>query len=248
MSIEFKNLSKSYPTRQGRHYVFRDANFTIPSHKSVALFGVNGAGKSTLLRMLGGNEPADSGRVHLTGSVSWPVGLAGGFHVALSARENCQFVLRIHGVRDEHLAATLDWVKRYSEIGKFFELPMSALSSGMRSRVAFALSMSMPFDYWLIDEITAVGDASFRDKSKQTLLAKKAAGSSFIMATHNIQEALSLADSGIVVHGQQLQYFEDVTKAADAYRLIAYPDSQYVKSLVAQNAQPTPDGKSESLV
>lgn len=231
MGIRADNLGKFYRMAGGaRHWVLRNVNFEIPKGKSVALLGPNGAGKSTLLRLLGGVEPASEGSVHIDGSVSWPVGLAGGFHMALSARDNCRFVLRIHGVREPVLSQKLKQIRDFSEIGKFFENPMQTYSSGMRSRVAFALSMSLDFDFYLIDEITAVGDAAFRDKSKAELLSKKSSAA-FILATHNLAEAVALADYGLLVHDGVVRLFTDVQSAADAYRLIAFPDSLFAQRL-----------------
>ena len=230
MGITVQHLSKSFPTTSGRHYAIKDASFRIPDGKSVALLGPNGAGKSTLLRILGGIESYDSGTIAADGTISWPVGLAGGFHTVLTARDNCRFVLQVHGLRGAVLAEKLEQIKDFSGIGKFFEMPINSFSSGMRSRVAFALSMSLDFDYYLIDEITAVGDANFREKSKEALLAKKKTAS-FIMATHNLQEAINLADCGVVINSGAIQFFEDVKEAADCYRLIAFPDSLYAQKL-----------------
>jgi capsular polysaccharide transport system ATP-binding protein len=232
MTITVRNLSKSFPLRGTRHYILKNASFQIPAGRSVALFGPNGAGKSTLLRMLGGTEVRDAGSIEITGSISWPVGLAGGFHNALTARDNCRFVMQVHGMREPQLSEKLEEIKAFSGIGKFFEMPVQTFSSGMRSRVAFALSVSMPFDYYLIDEITAVGDAQFRDKSKEALLAKKK-DAAFIIATHNLQEAIDLADCALLLHNEQVHFYEDVSKAADAYRLIAFPDSLYAQKLRA---------------
>ncbi len=230
--LTVNNLTKSYVQRAGRHFVFRDLSFVVPEGKSVALLGPNGAGKSTLLRVLSGAENPDAGSVAASGPISWPVGLAGGFHPTLSAHENCRFVLRVHGCEGALLREKLAWIREFSEIHKFFDFPVSALSSGMRSRVAFALSMSLDFAYYLIDEITAVGDAAFRDKSKQTLLGKKRSGSAFIIATHNLQEAIAVADCGLVIHQGKVSYYDSVHEAADAYRRIAFPDSVYVKKLL----------------
>ncbi|MFZ4216009.1 ATP-binding cassette domain-containing protein, partial [Pantoea endophytica] len=94
--IKIENLTKSYRTSSGRHFVFKDLNLTLPSGKSVALVGRNGAGKSTLLRMIGGIDRPDSGAITTNKTISWPVGLTGGFQGSLSGRENVKFVARLY--------------------------------------------------------------------------------------------------------------------------------------------------------
>ena len=95
--IEFKNVTKSYRTNKGRQYVFRDLSFHIPENRNVALIGRNGAGKSTLMRLLGGLDTADSGKIISDRTISWPVGLSGGFQGSLTGRQNVKFICRVYG-------------------------------------------------------------------------------------------------------------------------------------------------------
>ena len=161
--IKIENLTKSYRTSQGRHYVFKDLNVELPTGKSVALIGRNGAGKSTLLRMIGGIDRPDSGNIITDKSISWPVGLSGGFQGSLTGRENVKFVARLYAEKHE-LREKIDFVEDFAELGKYFDMPIKTYSSGMRSRLGFGLSMAFHFDYYLVDEVTAVGDARFKKK------------------------------------------------------------------------------------
>jgi len=182
--IKIENLTKSYRTPQGRHYVFKDLNIEIPSGKSVALIGRNGAGKSTLLRMIGGIDRPDSGSITTDKTISWPVGLSGGFQGSLTGRENVKFVARLYA-KQEELKEKVAFVKDFAELGKYFDMPIKTYSSGMKSRLGFGLSMAFNFDYYLVDEVTAVGDARFRDKCSD-IFKKKSQKSNILMVSHSL--------------------------------------------------------------
>ncbi|HDH9113227.1 TPA: ABC transporter ATP-binding protein, partial [Escherichia coli] len=182
--IKIENLTKSYRTPTGRHYVFKDLNLEIPSGKSVAFIGRNGAGKSTLLRMIGGIDRPDSGKIITNKTISWPVGLAGGFQGSLTGRENVKFVARLYAKSNE-LHEKIAFVESFSELGKYFDMPLKTYSSGMRSRLGFGLSMAFKFDYYLVDEVTAVGDMRFKSKCLNVFNSKKEE-SCFIMVSHSL--------------------------------------------------------------
>jgi capsular polysaccharide transport system ATP-binding protein len=215
--IQLQGLSKSYPTRQGRRYVFRDLSFTFPSGANIGLIGRNGAGKSTLLRLLGGIDQPDHGKVVTDARISWPVGLSGGFNTTLTARENVQFVCRIHGSHGDDLRARVRFVEQFAEIGDYFDLPMRSFSSGMRSRVAFGLSMAFDFDYYLIDEIMAVGDSQFRTKSTQ-VLTERLKRANLIMTTHSMSDIRQYCNVVVHVDAGTVRIYEDIEQGIDAYR------------------------------
>ncbi|WP_438987891.1 ABC transporter ATP-binding protein, partial [Marivivens donghaensis] len=137
-------------------------SLAIPAGTSVALLGVNGAGKSTLLNMISGSLRPDEDRILRNGTVSRPVGFAGSFHGDLTGAQNTRFVARTYGVDTDEL---LDFVTDFANLGDQINDPVRGYSSGMRARLAFALSMGLPFDLYLVDEVTAVGDTKFRAKS-----------------------------------------------------------------------------------
>lgn len=215
--IELRNVSKSYPTRTGRRYVFKDLSFTFPPGANIGLIGRNGAGKSTLLRLLGGIDQPDEGAVVTDARISWPVGLSGGFNGTLSARENVQFVCRVHGAHGAELRERVAFVQAFAEIGDYFDLPMSSFSSGMRSRVAFGLSMAFDFDYYLIDEVMAVGDAQFRAKSKEVMIErlKKA---NLIMTSHSMSDIRQYCNVVVHVDAGRVTVYEDIEKGILAYQ------------------------------
>lgn len=215
--IELRELSKSYPTRSGRRYVFRDLSFTFPPNTNIGLIGRNGAGKSTLLRLLGGIDQPDSGEVITDARISWPVGLSGGVNGNLTARENVQFVCRINGAWGEELRKKVQFVQDFAEIGDYFDLPMKSFSSGMRSRVTFGLSMAFDFDYYLIDEVMAVGDAQFRAKSKRVMTGRLKQ-SNLIMTTHSMSDVRTFCDVVLLVENGRVTVYQDVEEGISAYQ------------------------------
>ena len=170
--IDINNVTKSYLTNKGRRFVFRNLNISLPSNRNIALIGRNGAGKSTLMRLLGGQDVPDSGKIVTDKSISWPVGLSGGFQGSLTGRQNVKFVARIQGAYGDDLRRVVTFVEEFAEIGEYFDLPVNTYSSGMRGRVAFGLSLAFNFDYYLVDEAISVGDAHFREKA-QSLFAER---------------------------------------------------------------------------
>jgi capsular polysaccharide transport system ATP-binding protein len=215
--IELRNLTKWYRTEQGRHYVFRDLNFSFPTGVNIGLIGRNGAGKSTLMRMLGGLETPNRGSVIADVSISWPVGLSGGFQGSLSARENAQFICRVYSATGPEMRQKVAFVRDFAEIGEYFDMPIKTLSSGMRARVAFGLGMAFDFDYYLIDEVMAVGDAQFRAKGSK-LLNERLQRSNVILASHNMAEIRKQCHFVIHVDRGNTVLYEDVAAGIAAYQ------------------------------
>ncbi len=212
--IKFENLTKIFIMSGQRKTVANDINAVFPTGKSVALLGRNGAGKSTLLRMIAGSVAPTRGRILSTGSISYPVGFAGSFHRDLTGAQNTRFVARIYGIDTD---ALVDFVADFAELGQHFHLPFRTYSSGMRSRLSFGVSMGIPFDTYLIDEVTSVGDASFREKSSRVFAERrKSAGAVFV--SHSMPMVRDICDSGAVLENGHLTYFEDLEEALDAHQ------------------------------
>ena len=207
--IRFENLSKRFRTRSGPKVIARDISLTIPSGVSLALMGRNGAGKSTLLDMIGGLIEPDSGRIEITGTVSWRVGYAGSFHKDMTGAQNTRFIARIYGVDSDALC---DFVADFAELGPHFHAPVRHYSSGMRSRLAFGVSIGIPFDTYLVDEVTSVGDAAFKLKSRHYLEDRmQRAGA--IVVSHSTAQLRKLCQAGAILEGGQLTYYDDIEQA-----------------------------------
>ena len=168
--IEITNLSKHYPTREGRVTVLDDVNLTILPGERTGILGRNGAGKSTLIRLISGAEQPNSGSIRRDMSVSWPLAFGGAFQGTLTGLDNLRFICRIYGAKAED---NIEFVQEFSELGRYLREPVKNYSAGMRARLAFAISMVVEFDCFLIDEIVAVGDSRFHEKCRIELFEKR---------------------------------------------------------------------------
>ena len=211
--ITFQNVVKSYRVRDGQKYVLRNFTGVLP-RQNIGILGGNGAGKSTLLRLIAGNDLPNSGRIYRQGRISWPLGFSGAFNGSLSGAENSRFVARIYGEDTERV---LEFVQEFSELGDFFQMPVNSYSSGMRAKLAFGVSMAIAFDYYLVDEITAVGDEKFRAKCLRTF-KEKLTNSSIIMVSHQMKTILEYCDIGGVIGDGQLTLYDDVNDAIAVHK------------------------------
>lgn len=214
--IRFENLTKSFWLRGERKVVIDNLSLTLPTGRSLALLGRNGAGKSTLLQMIAGTMRADSGRIVSDGTLSWPVGFGGSFHGELTGAQNIRFIARIYGVDTK---ALMEFVEDFAELGKSFHMPVRSYSSGMKSRLTFGASMGIHFDTYLVDEVTAVGDAVFRRKSR-AVFVDRMKYSSAIMVSHSMSQLREYCNSGIVLENGQMQYFDDLEEAIEMHQAI----------------------------
>jgi len=211
--IRFENLTKTFWVRGEQRVVIDDLNLTLPTGRSLALLGRNGAGKSTLLEMIAGTMRADSGRIVSDGTISWPVGFGGSFHKELTGAQNVRFIARIYGVDTESLLAFVD---DFAELGKFYHMPVRAYSSGMKSRLAFGTSMGIRFDTYLVDEVTAVGDAIFKRKSR-AVFVDRMQHSSAIMVSHSMGQLRQFCNAGIVLEKGRMMYYDDLEEAISVH-------------------------------
>lgn len=216
--IKIENLTKSYlHHKAGRKYVFKDLSFVIPNGKNVAIVGKNGAGKSTLMNLLAKVDTPDSGRIITDESISWPVGLSGGFQGSLSGRENVKFIARTQGFRGKKMQEKVRYVEEFAEIGDYFDLPTKTYSSGMRGRVAFGLSLAFDFDYYIVDEAMSVGDAHFKKKANDAFKAK-VGKANIILVTHGMTQVRTMCDLVIVLDKGQATIYDDVEEGIKVYQ------------------------------
>lgn len=211
--IEFRNVNKFYDTKNGKNIILDNVSFKFPDHKNIGVLGVNGAGKSTLLRLIAGSEYPNSGKIVRKGKYSWPLGFIGSFHETLTGVENLRFACRIYNADIKYVT---DYVRDFSELGKYIEEPIRTYSSGMRSRLAFALSMAIDFDVYLVDEIMGVGDKGFQQKCHDAFDSKRE-NSSVIIVSHSMETIRDYSDVAILLTGENLEIHEDVDHAIDFY-------------------------------
>lgn len=215
--IEFRNVNKFYKVSNGKNTILDNVTFKFPEKINIGVLGVNGAGKSTLLRLISGSEYPDSGRIIRKGKYSWPLGFTGSFHRELTGLENLRFACRIY---DADIKYTTEFVKDFSELGRYINEPIRTYSSGMRSRLAFALSMAIDFDVYLVDEIMGVGDQGFQKKCKDAFSAKRE-HSSIIMVSHSMATIKEYSDVVILLTGEKLEIHQDVDEAIEKYNLLS---------------------------
>ena len=224
--LTVNNLTKSFYYKGKKSTIFKNLCFTINTGESIAILGANGAGKSTLLRILGGIDLPDSGTIETDRTISWPVGLVGGFQGSLTGRENVTFVSRIY-TEKRKVPEKVRYVEEFAELGVYFDRPFKTYSSGMRSRVTFGLSMAFDFDVYLIDEVTAAGDQRFREKSKRVLIERKKT-SDFLMVDHNLWGLKLHCDRAFILDDGKIEEFSDLDEAVALHteRLLAAPAKQ----------------------
>lgn len=213
--ISVRNVYKRYRKHHGSDWVLRDVNFTIPRGISVGLVGRNGAGKSTLLRLIGGMDQPDRGEVIRDCRISWPIGLSGGFQGSMTGRQNVKFVARIHGNGDS-IDEVIRRVEEFAEIGAAFDEPVKTYSSGMKSRLAFGLSLAFDFDLYLSDEATAVGDKAFKEKATQAF-KDRVGQSSLVIVSHAEAILKDLCQAGVWLDQGEAHWFDSVHEAIAAY-------------------------------
>lgn len=216
--IVLRDVSKVYETRTGPKIVLDRINLTLHRGQKLGVLGCNGAGKSTLIRLMSGAEHPSSGQVHRGMSVSWPLAFTGGFQGSLTGADNLRFICRVYGADYDK---ALPFVESFSELGHYFKEPFKTYSSGMRARLAFAVSMAVEFDCFLIDEITAVGDARFTQKCHHELFTKRG-DRAIIVVSHHPSTIRSMCDTAALLVGGRLLSFDSMDGAFSFYdQLIA---------------------------
>ncbi len=207
--IRLVNITKVFQTQGKRKVIADDISIDFPEGTGIGLLGRNGAGKSTLLRIIAGTADPDFGRVESTGSISWPVGFGGSFHPDLTGLQNIRFIGRVYGVDTD---ALVNFVEDFAELGDHFYLPTRNYSSGMKSRLAFGVSMGVNFDTYLVDETTSVGDATFRAKS-EAVFQERLKYSTAIMVSHGTAMLRRNCTCGAVLENGKLEWFDDIEDA-----------------------------------
>lgn len=206
--IVLKDITKIYETRKGRHRVLDRVSLTINRGDKIGVLGPNGAGKSTLVRIIAGAEEPTFGTVSRGMSVSWPLGFVGGFQSTLTGYDNFKFICRVYG---QDFKKLFPFVSDFSELGHYLNEPVRSYSSGMRARLAFAISMAIDFDCLIIDEVIAVGDKRFQEKSHNELMNRRA-DKTMVIITHEMHFIWENCNLVYVVRDGQLFRFDDVAE------------------------------------
>jgi len=210
--IACEHIHKAYKKKT----VLHDVNFSIHPGQRVGLLGRNGAGKSTLIKLVGGVEMPTSGRVVRQMSCSWPLGFGGGFQGSLTGYDNARFIARIYNRDYADLRA---FVEDFSELGQQLRMPVKTYSSGMRARLAFALSLAIEFDCYLIDEVIMVGDQNFQRKSQAEFFEKRKERA-LLFASHGPEFIRQFCNRAIILHGGVATMYDNVDEALAVYDVL----------------------------
>lgn len=213
--LELKNVCKSYPIHHGKseRLILNNVNLRIERGEKWGILGRNGAGKSTLIRLINGVEKPQSGTITNDMSISWPLALGSTFQGSLTGRDNVKLVSRIYNV---DFKKTLALVEDFTELGAYLNEPVKSYSSGMSSRLAFAISMSVEFDCFLIDEGMSVGDHRFHQKCDIELFEKRGDRAMIIVA-HQVDLIRAHCDHAAVLDKGHLTVCDSVDEAIRIY-------------------------------
>jgi len=212
--ITLQKVSKQYPTRGGMRTVLDDINLTIRHGEKLGILGRNGSGKSTLIRLIGGAEKPSSGTVTRGMRVSWPLALISGFGGSLSGRDSLRLVCRLYGV---DYTDKVGFVLDFTELGRYFDEPVQSYSHGMMARLAFAVSMVIDFDCYLIDEVVAVGDATFTERCNHELFGQRG-HKAMVIVSHSDAFIRQHCDHAAVLVDGRLHTFDTNDQAFDFYQ------------------------------
>lgn len=211
--IVLENVTKLYPVKHGSRTVLDNINLTLAQGEKIGILGRNGAGKSTLVRILGGVEKPTSGRILRNMSISWPLALSSAFQGSLTGADNVRFVSRVYNA---NYAKAMEVVEDFAELGKYLYEPVKVYSSGMRSRLAFAISLAIEFDCYLIDEVLSVGDANFHRKCEIELFEKRA-DRAMIIVSHELHNIKEYCNRSAVLDKGKLTVFDDIDMSLEVY-------------------------------
>lgn len=214
--LRVENIYKAYQGQNGEHVVLHNTSFTVPRGFRLGLLGRNGAGKSTLIRLISKIEQPTRGKVTHEMSVSWPLGFSGSFQGSLTGIDNMKFLARIY--RTDY-ARLREFVEEFAELGRFLYEPVKTYSSGMRARLAFALSIAIDFDCYLVDEVMLVGDERFHERSRGHLFSRDS-GRALVIASHDASFIEKTCDAALVISRGRTRYFSDVGQALTLYKAL----------------------------
>ncbi len=215
--IIFDKVAKAFPRPNGgKKIILKSFSAVFPPGINIGILGRNGAGKSTLMNMISGGEMPDSGRIIREGKISWPLGFNGGVHGKLTGAQNTRFIADIYGKPRNKV---LDFVAEFSELGPYLDMPVKTYSAGMKARLSFGICMAIEFEYYLIDEVIAVGDSTFKKKCKD-VFDQRRENATLLLVSHSSGLLRSFCDIGGVMHNGELTFYSDLEEAIQIHEEI----------------------------
>ncbi|EUJ34827.1 techoic acid ABC transporter ATP-binding protein [Listeria weihenstephanensis FSL R9-0317] len=233
IKVAFKHVSKEYDLYQNKSdkikslflpkskqlqsfWALRDVNFDIHDGETVGLIGINGSGKSTISNIMCGVVPPTQGEVVIKGETSL-IAIAVGLKGPLTGYENIRLKLLMHGFKTSEIETVLPGIVEFADIGDFMNQPIQNYSSGMRSRLGFAISVHTDPDILVIDEALSVGDSTFYKKCVDKITEFKEAGRTIVFVSHSLGQMKGLCDRIIWMHYGQVREVGEAQEVADKY-------------------------------
>ncbi len=198
--------------------VLDDVSFTIDKGEVVGIVGKNGAGKSTLLKLIAGVLKPTSGKIDTFGNIVPMLELGSGFDQELSGRENVYLNGAILGYSKEFLDSKYQEILEFSELEDFIEMPLRNYSSGMKMRLAFSVATMVRPEILILDEILAVGDGGFQNKSKTRMLELMGGGTTVLLVSHSVDQIEQMCERVIWLEDHRIKMIDKADVVCNAYR------------------------------
>lgn len=203
--------------RPDEFWAVRDLSFQVPTGQALGIIGHNGAGKSTLLKLLSGITAPSSGEMRICGRLSALLEVGSGFHPELTGRENIFLSGSILGMKRREIHAKLERIIDFAEIRQFIDVPVKRYSSGMYVRLGFSIAAHLEPEILLLDEVLAVGDASFQSKCKERILTLKSEGRTIVFISHDLQAVQEVCDRVMVMQRGKIIFDGEPYRAIESY-------------------------------
>lgn len=198
-------------------HALNNVSFEVKRGEIVGIIGRNGAGKSTLLKVISGIYKPTSGTVVTAGRVAPMLELGSGFDPELSGRDNIFLNGAILGFSEEFLKSKYDEIVAFSELGEFIDMPIKTYSSGMLARLAFAVATMIEPEILIVDEILAVGDAAFQEKSRNRMMEMMSGGTTVLFVSHSLNQIKEMCNQVLWLEHGSIRAFGETIEMCNAY-------------------------------
>jgi ABC-type polysaccharide/polyol phosphate transport system ATPase subunit len=230
--------------RRRTWHAVRDLSFEVPAGTALGIIGPNGSGKSTTLKMIAGILHPSSGQIRIRGRVGALIEVGAGIHPELTGRENIYMYGSILGLRMREIRRKFDQIVDFAEIGEFLDTPVKHYSSGMQVRLGFSVAANMDVDVLLVDEVLAVGDASFQKKCLRQIRTLRERGVTIVLVSHQLENIQQMCtDTVLLVNGRMLKQGPTPDVISAYYQALSAREHQKNEENLERNGLETVGGE-----